>query len=119
MFCHNIIFFFSDNYDSYLRRVTSEECYVSRKKRSVVSLQVCYMSSMFELLAVVSSCSTSMLIHLGLRYTYYPDAVVMFVIVPTVYILNDEDTKFVIYSEGWYQGIRHMLGVYTEAEHAT
>ena len=73
------------------------------------------MSSMFELLAVVSSLSISMLIHLGLRYTYYPDAVVMFVIVPTVHILNDEDTKYVIYRKGWYQGIRHMLGIYTQA----
>jgi hypothetical protein len=26
--------------------------------------------------------------------------------------MNDEETKGIISEEGWYQGIRHMLGYY-------
>ena len=35
-----------------------------------------------------------------------------FVIIPIVFLMNDEETKGIIAEENWYQGIRHMLGIY-------
>ena len=47
----------------------------------------------------------------------------MNVIIPIVYLMNDEETKGIIAEEGWYQGIRYMLGTYNRvkrrAEHST
>ena len=42
----------------------------------------------------------------------YPDCICMFTIIPLVHLLNNEETKGVIANEGWYQGLRHMLGVH-------
>ena len=38
----------------------------------------------------------------------------MFVAIPGVHILNDEDTKAVIYQEGWFGVVKLMLGVNTQ-----
>ena len=44
----------------------------------------------------------------------FPDAILMFILVPYVYLLNDEETKTIIVQESWYQGIRYMLGIHTQ-----
>ena len=38
----------------------------------------------------------------------------MFVAIPGVHILNDEDTKAVIYEEGWFGVVKLMLGIYKQ-----
>ena len=38
----------------------------------------------------------------------------MFVAIPGVHILNDEDSKAVIYQEGWFGVVKLMLGIYTQ-----
>ena len=38
----------------------------------------------------------------------------MFVVIPFIHLLNDEDTKGIIANENWYQGLRHMLGIYIQ-----
>ena len=38
----------------------------------------------------------------------------MFVAIPGVHILNDEDTKAVIYEEGWFGVVKLMLGMHTQ-----
>ena len=38
----------------------------------------------------------------------------MFVIIPSVYLMNDQATKNIISEEGWYQGLRHMLGIHNQ-----
>ena len=48
----------------------------------------------------------------GHTYVSYPDCICMFTIIPLVHLLNNEETKGVIANEGWYQGLRHMLGVH-------
>ena len=46
-------------------------------------------------------------------YLIYP--VIMFVAIPGLHILNDEDTKAIIYQEGWFVIVKLMLGIYTQA----
>ena len=42
----------------------------------------------------------------------------MNVIIPIVYLMNDEETKGIIAEEGWYQGIRHMMGIYIKVRNS-
>ena len=72
------------------------------------------MSWMFELIAIVSAVLTPSLHKLGISNLHYIDAIVMFVVIPFVHLTNDEDTKVIILQENWYQGIRHILGIYTD-----
>ena len=40
----------------------------------------------------------------------------MNMIIPFVYLMNDEETKGIISEENWIQGLRHMLGVYNQSK---
>ena len=71
------------------------------------------MAWLYELIAMLSAILTPYLRKQGIPNLYYPDAIVMFVVIPFVHIMNDEDTKIIILEENWYQGIRHMFGIYT------
>ena len=35
----------------------------------------------------------------------------MFIIIPLVYLMNDDDTKGVIIDEGWVQGLKYLAGL--------
>ena len=35
----------------------------------------------------------------------------MFIIIPLVYLMNDDDTKGVIIDEGWFQGLKYLAGL--------
>ena len=48
----------------------------------------------------------------------FANCIITFVIIPSVYLMNDEDTKKIIYKEGWYLGLRHMLGIHNQTKPA-
>jgi len=52
----------------------------------------------------------------GLHNSHFADALVMFIIIPFSHLINDEKTKGIIAEESWYQGIRHMIGIYKSKE---
>ena len=54
------------------------------------------------------------LLNFGIPNVHLIDAIIMFLVVPFLHLMNDEDTEAIIYEESWYQGIRHMLGIYNE-----
>ena len=75
---------------------------------------MCFMAWMYELIATFSMAFlTHYLLKQGIPNMYYLEAIIMFVVIPFVHIMNDEDTKIIILEENWYQGIRHMFGIYT------
>jgi hypothetical protein len=92
--------------------VLTEKAYIVGKKRSLISLQMCMMAWMYELIATLSLVSTPYLHTYGIPNLHYPDAIVIFVVIPFVHLMNDEDTKIIILEENWYQGLRHMLGIH-------
>ena len=57
---------------------------------------------------------TPLLHQLGIPNLYLPDAILMSVVIPLANLMNDEETKGIISEEGWYQGVRYLLGVYVE-----
>jgi hypothetical protein len=108
-----VIYFFRSNEDSFLRGVVSEGSYNNGNKRRLVSLKICFMSWMYEFIGVVFTLFAPPLKDLGFYYLYFPDAILMFVIIPSIHIMNDEDTKA---EEGWIQGIRYMLKIRNQVE---
>ena len=43
---------------------------------------------------------------------HFPDVILIFVVIPFVHLLNNEDTKSIIFEEGWIQGIKFVVGLY-------
>ena len=106
------LFFIRSNDESYSRGVLSDENYEREKKRSLVSLKVCLISWFIEFMSSLSFVTFAFMHNIGLQHHHYPDCIMTFVIIPIVFLMNDEETKGIIAEENWYQGIRHMLGIY-------
>ena len=106
--------FFRSNDDSYSRGVLTERAYLRGKKRSIISLQMCFMGWLYELLAIVFTLLSPILTNLGIPNIHWIDAIVMFFAIPFCHLLNDEETKGIISEENWHEGLRHVLGIYIE-----
>ena len=88
----------------------TEETYAYGKSRAMVSLKICVLSWLYELITVIITVVSPTVISLGMYHPYYFDTIVMFLVIPFLHLMNDEDTKTVIVQRGWYQGLRHMGG---------
>ena len=77
---------------------------------------MCFMGWLYE---VLSTIFVLIIPYLKQKHeihnTYLTYPVIMFVAIPGVHILNDEDTKAVIYEEGWFGVVKLMLGIYTQS----
>ena len=112
--------FLRSSTDSYEKGVLSETKYEYGKKRSLISMKMCGISWLIEL--VFSSCWVLVIAlpalvsiamnYARLTYIHYPDRICMSVIIPLAHLFNNEETKRVIATEGWYQGLRYMLGIH-------
>ena len=40
----------------------------------------------------------------------------MYILIPFLHLLNDEETNGIITDENWYQGMRNLLGIYVPPE---
>ena len=111
---------FRDNFHSLSIGAISEESYTRGEKRSLISLQMCFMASMVEMFAIATAILSGILgaqlQELSVPNIHFPDAIFMSVIIPSIHLLNQEETKGIIFEKGWYQGFKHVFGRYTEAE---
>ena len=94
-----------------MKGVLTEETYEHGKARTMVSLKICFLSWLYELLGTVATLLSPGLHSLGIRYYYYVDAIIMFLIIPFCHLMNDDETKGIIIERGWYQGIKYMAGL--------
>ena len=96
----------------------SENNFVRDERRSLISLQMCFMSWLYELLAIVTAIMSSVLgAHIQefkIPNIHFPDVIIMFIVIPFIHLLNDEEIKGIIFEQGWIQGIKYVLGIYTE-----
>ena len=96
----------------------SEDNFVRGERRSLISLQMCFMSWLYELLAIVSAIMSSFLGALVQEFEipniHFPDVIIMFIVIPFIHLLNDEEIKGIIFEQGWIQGIKCVLGIYAE-----
>ena len=61
--------------------------------------------------AAIPSFDSFQLKYVKIRIFHHIDCIITLIIIPAVYIINDEETRGVIAEEGWYQGFRHILGM--------
>ena len=99
-----------DAAESYSNGVSTQESYEYGKSRAMVSLKICVLGWSYELFANIMTAVSPSLLSLGLQHQYYIDAILMFLGIPLIHLMNDEDTKGVIVERNWYQGLRHMAG---------
>ena len=88
--------------------------YERGKKRSLVSLKMMIISWLIELIGSLFAYSFVTLNGLGIRNMHYPDCIILSIIIPFVHLMNDAETKGIIADQNFYQGIRHILGIYQE-----
>ena len=73
----------------------SEDNFVRGERRSLISLQMCFMSWLYELLAVVFALMSSFLgkqiQEFKITNIHFPDVIIMFI--PFIHLLNDEEMK--------------------------
>ena len=74
------------------------------------------MASILEITAVVTAILSALLgaqlQDFNIPNIHFPDVIVMSIIIPFIYLLNDDFEKEVIFQSGWYQGFRYVLGIY-------
>ena len=102
------------NNESYSRGILSDASYERRKKESIISLKMCIIGCSLESLALPFYVLFNTF-H-NVHFLQYGPCIIMFVVEPIVYLMNDEDTKAIIVEENWYQGLKHMLGLHRESE---
>ena len=74
---------------------------------------MCIMTMMYEFI-----CTLFVMISPVLKYKYgwkntsFTDPVCMFVIIPFLLLMNDDDTKEIIFDENWFQAVKFVLGIY-------
>ena len=107
------------NDEGHLNGALSDESYERGNKRSLVSLKVCIITWLVEFSSTFSFVAYTSLKSFGYRKLHYPDCILTFLIIPLVYLINDEETRGVIAEENWYQGFRYILGTRTEIIPAT
>ena len=90
---------------------TNERSYSNGNKRRLVSLKICLISWLYELIGTLFTVLSPTLLSFGYRYVHYPDAILMFVAIPLIHLINDEDTKTIILEEGWIQGFKSLLKI--------
>ena len=87
----------------------SVECYESTNTRRMVSLKMCFVGWLYELVGVTMTLATPILRDKGFHLLYYPDAILMFIFIPFIHLMNDIETKTVIAEQGWIKGLRSMF----------
>ena len=89
------------------------------KARSIVSLQMCYMGWLYEIIATLFAVLSPTLHEYGMPNVYMADPILMFVVIPFVHLMNNEETKGIISEKNWFQGLQYVLGIYNETTHVS
>ena len=62
-----------------------------------------------ELVGTAINFFSTVLRSYGFHNVYYPDTIIMFIMIPFIHIMNDETIKGIVMERGWVQGLRYML----------
>ena len=78
----------------------------------MVSLRMCVISWILEIFGTL--CQVLFILinsHFGNSGIHYIEAITMFIIIPFVHLMNDDDTKGKIADYGWFAGLMNMFGM--------
>ena len=108
MVTRNVLFRHDD--EKYSLDVINMASYNNRTKRRMISLKICFVGWMFETLHIVLAIMAPQLYELGMSGSQYLKLLIMFLVIPFCHLINDETTKGIIAENGWYRGMKHMVG---------
>ena len=86
-----------------------EEKLTSDYNISVVSLKIMFIAWLLEFFGSMLAIATQPTL-LGSYYTHYPDAILMFIIIPNVHLTDSSKIKRIVAQEGWQEGFMHIIG---------
>ena len=64
---------------------------------------------MFETLHIVFVIMAPQLYDLGISGTQYLKVLIMFLAIPLLHLMNDDDITAAIAENGWHHGMKHIL----------
>ena len=104
--------YFRSHDDSYARGVLTDDQYEEGKKRSLISMKMCFWGWLYDFIALFSNVfSTLLRDNFNIPNIHIPDAMVSFVMIPFLHLMNDEETKLIIFLENWFEGIKYVFGL--------
>lgn len=75
------------------------------------------MGTFYELIAILSFALTPKLHEkIGIPNISLVDAILLSIVIPFLHLMNDDDTKGIIFEENWFQGIKYVLGLYKQPD---
>ena len=83
--------------DSYARGILTDDQYEEGKKKSLISIQMCFWGWLYDFIPLFSQgLSTILREKYDLSFVHLPDAIVSFILIPFLHLMNDEETKLII-----------------------
>ena len=96
---------------SFAKGIVSATAHDYDNSRRMISMKISFVGWLLELLGTVITLLTPILHNMGLANLYYPDAIIMFVLIPFIHIVNEDKTKGIIAENGWYEGLLYIFGM--------
>ena len=93
------------NEHSFKRGVTNRRSFDIGNKRRLATLDICFLCWLFEFIGIIVTVLTPTLLALGAFNVYFIDAILMFIVLPSMYLINDEEVKTLITEHGSIRGI--------------
>ena len=107
MVTRNVLFRHDD--EKYSLNIINMASYNNRTKRRMISLKICFVGWMLETLHIVFAIMAPQLYDLGMPGSQYLKVIIMFLAIPLLHLMNDDDIKSKIAENGWHHGIKHIL----------
>ena len=108
---HEIIFIRSDA-DSFRKGIINEQKLYRLETRRLVSMKVCGIGLLMEFIGGFFRMLNPVLRIIGLKYSFIPhllDALMVFVVVPVIHLLNDESTKTFLVQKEYYKALKSIF----------
>ena len=102
-------FLFRHDDENYSLDVINMVGYNNRTKRRMISLKICFVGWMLETLHIVFAIMAPQLYDLGMPGSQYLKVTIMFLAIPLLHLMNDDDIKSKIAENGWHNGIKYIL----------
>ena len=104
--------YFRSHDESYARGVLTDNQYEEGKKRSLISMKMCLWGWIYDFITLFWQIfSTILRDNYNIPNIYMPDAILSFIMIPFLHLMNDEETKLIIFSENWFEGMKYVLGL--------
>ena len=75
-------------------------------------MKMCFLGWLYEFIVLFCLIfSTIIRDNYNIPNIYFPDAILSFMLVPFLHLMNDEETKLIIYEENWFEAIKYVFGI--------